>query len=264
LPQLDPVNPATLSISILQDVLYGELGFEGVIVTDALDMKGASGELGIPAAAVKALAAGADLLCIGTENTDEELAGIEAAIEAALADGTLHSRRVENAVERNRALALDLEADAGAIPVLEGSEPRFPLEPAIAAFDVQPGVVVRPDRVVVSVETTANIAVGGSPWGLAAAGLDVTPLRQGDPLPALPADGTQLVIVGKDNHRHDWVRELIELARERNKSTLVVDMGWPSDGRDYADVATFGASRYVGRALAAWLVTRTRETEEKQ
>jgi beta-N-acetylhexosaminidase len=30
---------------------------------------------------------------------------------------------------------------------------------------------------------------------------------------------------------------------------LVVDMGWPSDDRAYADIATFGASRLVGRAL---------------
>jgi beta-N-acetylhexosaminidase len=36
-------------------------------------------------------------------------------------------------------------------------------------------------------------------------------------------------------------------------------MGWPSDDRRYADVATFGASRYVGQALTAWL-----KKEEKQ
>jgi beta-N-acetylhexosaminidase len=60
------------------------------------------------------------------------------------------------------------------------------------------------------------------------------------------------VIVGKDNHRRDWTRHLIDSARERHPSTLIIDMGWPSEDRRYADVATFGASRYVGRALAAW------------
>jgi beta-N-acetylhexosaminidase len=262
LPQLDAVNPATLSMSILQDVLYGELGFEGVIVTDALDMKGASGEIGIPAAAVKALNAGAGLLCIGTENTDEDLSGIEAAIAAAVANGTVHPRRIEDAVERNRALARDLATEAGAIPVLEGAEPRFALEPAIDAFDVAPGVVVEASRQIVTVENTPNIAVGGSPWGLAAAGLEVSTLREGDPLPDTPSDGTQLVIVGKDNHRHAWVRELVDVARERNATTLVIDMGWPSDDRQYADVATFGSSRYVGQALAAWLKLWSSETKE--
>ena len=262
LPQLDADNPATLSRRILSDLLREELGFDGVIVTDALDMRGASGVTGIPVAAVRALAAGADLLCIGTENTDEELADIEAAIAAALADGTLATERVAEAVDRNRALVRAFARDAAAIPVLEADEPRFPLEPAIAAFDSAPGVVVRPNRRIVTLETTANIAVGASPWGLAAAGLEVVPLYPGDALPDTPRDGAQLVIVGKDNHRHAWVRELVDLARTRDASTLVIDMGWPSDGRQYADVATFGASRYVGQALAAWLKQCSLETEE--
>jgi beta-N-acetylhexosaminidase len=253
LPQLDSENPATLSISILRDVLRGELGFEGVIVTDALDMNGASGETGISIAAVRALNAGADLLCIGTDNTDEELADIESAIAAAVANGTLHPRRIEDAIHRNRSLASTLATEAGPVPVLEGSEPRFPLEPAIGAFDISPTVRVSARRQIVTIETTANIAVGASPWGLEAAGLDVVAIREGDAPPDTPTDGAQLIIVGKDNHRYAWVRELVDSARERSSSTLVIDMGWPSDDRRYADVATFGASRYVGQALAAWL-----------
>ena len=264
LPQLDADSPATLSSRVLGDLLRTELGFEGVIVTDALDMRGASGETGIPIAAVRALAAGADLLCIGTENTDDELGEIEAAIASALADGTLAPGRVDEAVGRNRDLARSQAADAGAVPVLEAAEPRFPLEPAIAAFDVARGVLVNPNRRVVSIETTANIAVGASPWGLAAAGVEVLSLHEGDALPDTLPSGAQLVIVGKDNHRHAWVRELVDLARKRESSTLVVDMGWPSDDRHYADVATFGASRYVGQALAAWLEKYSSETEEKQ
>src|SRR5690554_1985066 len=69
-PALDPDNVATFSKATLTDLLRGEYGFEGVIVSDALDMAGASGEIGIPAAAARALAAGCDLLCIGTANTD--------------------------------------------------------------------------------------------------------------------------------------------------------------------------------------------------
>ena len=94
LPQLDPEHPATLSPRILHGLLRGELGFDGVIVSDALDMKGASGVHGIPEAAVRALAAGCDLLCIGTENTDDELTEIVAAVEAAIASGRLSAERV--------------------------------------------------------------------------------------------------------------------------------------------------------------------------
>ena len=253
LPQLDADNPATLSAAILRGLLRDDLGFEGVIVSDALDMRGASGTTGIPIAAVRALAAGADLLCIGTDNTDQQMTDIASAIDAAIAAGTLTAERVADAVERNRALARDLLGASAAAPVPEFTGPAFPLDAAIAAFEVQPGVTVRARRLVVTIETTANIAVGGSPWGLAAAGATTVAVRPGDTLPAVPADVDQLVIVGKDNHRHAWVRELVDLARQQHPSTLVVDMGWPSDDRDYADVATFGASRYVGLALEAWL-----------
>jgi beta-glucosidase-like glycosyl hydrolase len=80
LPQLDALHPATFSSAILGDLLRNELGFTGVVVTDALDMVGASGEIGIPAAAVRAIAAGCDLLCIGTDNSDAQLDEIERAI----------------------------------------------------------------------------------------------------------------------------------------------------------------------------------------
>jgi beta-N-acetylhexosaminidase len=256
LPQLDASNPATLSSAILGGLLRDELGFSGVIVTDALDMAGASGETGIPQAAVRALTAGADLLCIGTDNTDEQLGEIVSAIEA------VPEERLADAVARNLALARSLAAAPGGRVAEAGhgrsvSRPDFPLDRAIAAFDVQPGLVAITEPLFITLETTANIAVGTSPWGLAAAGEPVVPVREGDEF-SDPAPDRTLVIVGKDNHRRTWVREFIDSARERHPSVVVVDMGWPSDDRRYADVATFGASRYVGRALAAWFAVSSR------
>jgi beta-N-acetylhexosaminidase len=256
LPRVDAENPATLSRELLHGLLRTELGFTGVIVTDALDMKGASGETGIPIAAVRALAAGADLLCIGTNNSDGELAEIEAAISAAVEDGTLAPERLAQAVGRNRTLArelLDAQRDLPTSVVLERDNSTKAgnsreIDEVIAAFDVQPGVVVSAHRTIATLETSANIAVGASPWGLEAAGVAVTRLRAGD----TPPDGGQLVLVGKDNHRHAWVRDIVDAARRRNPSMLVIDMGWPSEDRGYADVATFGASRYLGQALAEW------------
>ena len=75
-------------------------------------------------------------------------------------------------------------------------------------------------------------------------------MHEGDELPAV--DG-QLVLVGRDNHRRDWVRALIDAARAADDSVIVVDMGWPGTDRDYADVSTFGASRHVSQALSTWL-----------
>ena len=242
LPQLDDV-PATVSRVILQDVLRGELGYDGVIVSDALDMVGASGEIGIPAAAVRAIAAGCDLLCIGTGNTDEQLEAIGAALDAAVADGTLPQARLDDAVARNRALA---EGLAEPLPLTSGSVPEFDIDRAIAVFDVADGLVVEPGADILTLETVANIAVGASPWGPAAAGADTTPVFAAD---EIDVRGRAVVLVGKDNHRHDWTRAAIDRAREQNPSVVVVDMGWPSPDRAYADIATFGASQYAGRAL---------------
>jgi beta-N-acetylhexosaminidase len=256
-PQIDPFAPATFSRIILQDLLRRELGFTGVIVTDALDMVGASGSIGIPEAAVRAVAAGCDLLCIGTDNTDEQLGQIEAALVAAVQEGRIEREVLRAASSRTLSLGRELRADAERIPIPEYVTATTVVEPVFddaasrAAFEVRPGVVVYEDRMIVSIETVANIAVGPSPWGPAAAGAEVLEVREGQ-RPELPA-GPQIVIVGKDNHRRPWTREFIDSVRQSHPSTLVVDMGWPGDDRAYADLATFGASRQVGRALLAWL-----------
>src|SRR5690606_29115314 len=114
-------------------------------------------------------------------------------------------------------------------------------------FDVRPGAAPPPGARIVQIGTPPNVAVGEVPWGPAAAGIAVDTIGPGGALPTGP-----LVLVGRDNHRHPWVRALIDAAR-RAGPVLVVDMGWPSPDRSYADVATFGASRAVGAALVEWL-----------
>jgi beta-N-acetylhexosaminidase len=267
-PQLDPAAPATFSRAILLELLRGELGFDGVIVSDALDMVGASGEIGIPEAAVRAIAGGCDLLCIGTRNTQEQLEAIEAAFALAIDDGRLGADRLADAASRTLALARELAARADALPVPSSiaadGEPQFDLARTAASFDVQPGVVVRAERRIVALETVANIAVGVSPWGAGAAGAEVESIVEGDALDLADDSGTQLVLIGKANHRYRWVRDLVDEARARHPETIVIDMGWPGDDRRYADVATFGASRHVGNALLGWLAAAQRDDEKER
>ena len=110
------------------------------------------------------------------------------------------------------------------------------------------------------------MAVGPTPWGpFAAAAADpaeppsvaflARPVHEVTPtsaLPELPAD-TPLLVLGRDLHRHDFARVAIDRLRERHPEVLVVDLGWPAPDRRYADVATYGGSRLVGRALLAYL-----------
>jgi beta-N-acetylhexosaminidase len=261
LPQLDPNHPATMSPSILQDLLRGELNFPGVIVSDALDMAGASGSVGMAEAAVTALRAGCDLLCLGTDNTDAQLAEIEYAVNNALGEGTLASSRVSDAVSRVRGLAADLELAGAAAGEPPGFAPSAPMAEAelIRTFDLQPRAADWRARAsgryaVVRLESDPNIAVGHTPWGPFA----VLPAHLITPdesvLPSFERDQPVLVI-GRDIHRHPFARKAVDGLRSEHADVLVVDMGWPSDDRRYADVATFGASLLIGRALLEWVAS---------
>lgn len=90
-------------------------GFDGVVVTDAVDMAAIAGTYGIGGGAARALAAGADLVCIG----NPELSGVDAyaqysevvdAIAAAVGDGSLAPERLREAHARVARLAAETAA----------------------------------------------------------------------------------------------------------------------------------------------------------
>ena len=101
-PSYDEQMPATLSHKILTGLLRDSLGFEGIIITDALDMAAITNEWSSGEAAVKALVAGADLLLM-PENPVEA----HDAIVAAVVSGTLPVERLDEAVTRNLHLKLN-------------------------------------------------------------------------------------------------------------------------------------------------------------
>ncbi|HTT91178.1 MAG TPA: glycoside hydrolase family 3 N-terminal domain-containing protein [Acidimicrobiales bacterium] len=96
-------RPATLSRVLLEQLARKELGFQGVIVTDALGMGAIARHTGVVAGAVEALNAGADLLCVdGSLELQQEVAsGLREARQGRL----LTFERLEEATERVRRLA---------------------------------------------------------------------------------------------------------------------------------------------------------------
>lgn len=102
-PALDPDNPATLSRRILHDLLRQEWGYEGVVITDDMDMRAIASRYGAGGAAVQALLAGSDMvMALGTREAQAET--IEA-IAAALASGQLPLAEAEKHIERLETLA---------------------------------------------------------------------------------------------------------------------------------------------------------------
>ncbi len=73
-PAVDPTPglPSTLSPRVLTGLLRGELGFGGLIVTDALEMSGITSQFSIPDAAVKAVLAGADIVLVAQSKYNED------------------------------------------------------------------------------------------------------------------------------------------------------------------------------------------------
>ena len=86
--------PATMSRAIMTDLLRGEMGFDGVIITDSLQMK-AAGAWSDGEKAVKCLAAGADLLL-----EIEDVPGAVKALEQAVETGELSEARIDESVLR--------------------------------------------------------------------------------------------------------------------------------------------------------------------
>lgn len=98
MPAIDPVWPAELSHTFMTDILHKELGYDGVVITDALYMKGISDHWSLPQAAVLALNAGNDMI-LGA-NGPYQMQDMLNGLKAALQDGQLSKARVDEAATR--------------------------------------------------------------------------------------------------------------------------------------------------------------------
>lgn len=97
-PRLDPALPATLSRPILTGLLREELGFDGLVVTDCLEMRGIADHWSPEEAAVLAIDAGADMLLVC--HTRETQARMHAALCEAVRTGRLTEERLERSAAR--------------------------------------------------------------------------------------------------------------------------------------------------------------------
>jgi beta-N-acetylhexosaminidase len=100
-PSLDDEKPATLSRRIVYDLLRDALGFEGVILSDDLEMKAIAATYAVPDAAVQAIAAGCDGLLICAGHIDVQVAALEALVHA-VEEGRIPYTRLEDALTRHR------------------------------------------------------------------------------------------------------------------------------------------------------------------
>jgi beta-N-acetylhexosaminidase len=168
---LDSEWPATLSKRILQQLLREELGFEGVILSDSMNMGGMKKHYAPATAAVQALNAGVDLIMLAEEHYDHDPANylksqlaLLDAVESAVNNGVLSEARLDDAVERVLTLKarfglFDAEPTAESVAVVGSSAHRdvelAAAKGAIAILrDEHRLIPVASDRELVLVNTT--------------------------------------------------------------------------------------------------------------
>jgi beta-N-acetylhexosaminidase len=264
-PALDADRPATMSGTIL-GLLRTELGYRGVIVTDALDMAGASAELGIAEAAIAALTAGADLLCIGSGNTAEQIAGIRAELRTAVQAGRLDRDRLAQAAARVLELGERRQLARLQPPPAVPGPPRL----SNARFARRSPIPAQHAPLLLRLESEPNIAAGETPWGLGAQlgdqleyrlpGADLASASTlAELTDAIDQHPTRpIVAVGRDLNRIPFLREAVTQLRRTGRPLLVVEAGWPSPGAIEADVTTYGSGRATMLALLELLAEGSR------
>jgi len=104
MPALDPTMPAELSHTIVTNILRHQLGYDGVVLTDALYMQGIAKKWSLPQAVVLAIEAGNDMI-LGVRDSSVLSASV-AALKQAIANGTLPMKQIDESVTRIIALKI--------------------------------------------------------------------------------------------------------------------------------------------------------------
>ncbi|MDF2508548.1 MAG: hypothetical protein K0Q52_2407, partial [Microbacterium sp.] len=238
-------QPATLNPRVLG--MLRDWGYEGVIITDALDMAAIRETVGLGGGAALALAAGADLLCIGNPTNpgdaalpDQDERDFRAArdgIVAALRDGSLSRERVEEAARRVAALAAKLRAAA--------DRDQEPADDFDAADTVRRVLTVTGDLpaaselAVIDARRRSTLAVDSAGSyvanALAEDGLRVrldvasAPLVEQDRVleEVIAAPGTTVLLIDRPD-TDTAQRALVERAALRDPAAVVVNVGLPA------------------------------------
>ncbi|MFI9205097.1 glycoside hydrolase family 3 protein [Streptomyces sp. NPDC053048] len=270
LPALDDALPATLSPAALHGLLRapvadGGLGFDGLVVTDGMEMRAIAATYGIERGSVMALAAGADAICVGGGLADEDtVLRLRDALVAAVRSGELPEERLADAAARVRALARWTTGPGAGREEGTAPAPEVGLTAARRALRVTAAAGHEPltaPAYVAAFTPLANIAVGDeTPWGVGAELARLLPgtltgtygpESAGTEEVLRAAGERRIVAVVRDVHRHPWMARALGTLLAARPETVVVEMGLneaPPSGALH--IATHGAARVCGAAAA--------------
>lgn len=265
-------RPATLNPAVLGRLR--EMGFEGVIITDALDMAAVRESVGIGGGAVQALAAGADLLCIGNptnpgsaahaDQDERDYLTAREAIVAALRDGTLPRERVEQARDRVRMLATKVAGtvtEATDATQYDAAEiVRRGLRVTDATADAAASALSVIDarrRSTLAVDSAASYVAESLAGDGFRVRLDVDRAtdeeRDAALNAAIAAEGRLILLIDRPDVA-DAQRALVELAASRDPDAVVVNVGLPARHPLPLPIVEVAAASRVGAEAARALL----------
>jgi beta-N-acetylhexosaminidase len=263
--------PASISKPVITGLLREELGYDGVVITDALEMKGVARVADLPDAAVLALQAGADALCLGSWSFGEDVRIVVKAITDAVAAGDLDQAQLERSADRLQRLGSGRESGSGSLDTEIGLRlARRAIEAdgqpslrgtATLVVRLEPGVSPAAGRGHGDVEgllqargkTVERVAVAGETYngeGMVHAAISEFRDEYGD-------DGDVVVLV-RSPHRYEWQLQVLDRILATTPDVVVLDMGFVS--RDFSSarawIRSYGGSTACAIAAVEILAPR--------
>lgn len=266
-------EPASLNPEVIR-LARQELGFTGAIITDALDMGAVARDPGIGRACVQAMAAGADLLCLGNPaagNDEAEYLAARDALVDALADGRLSATRLAEAGQRARELAEWIgRRRTSEVPP---ADPDAALMAARSAQWVRGDVRLTSAPHLIDLRQRINHASGRKARHLRRILADALPgLSEAEVPPAGPVGrraetmlrGSQarpLVIIVREPHLDAEECALVGELTRRRPDAIVVVTGWPHGVESLAPhtLVTYGSGRVNAQAAVERMTGDVRE-----
>ena len=263
-PAIEPTPglPATLSHQVLTELLRKELGYEGLIITDCMEMAAITDTYGTVEAAVMALEAGADLVLIS--HTEAKQRGAFEAIVAAVRSGRLPEQRIDESLARvvkaKELLLAKAQPDLGVIGSAEHLEVmRSGIRRSITVVQDQGHLplgrksllVVEPSKSAANIAEDTLVNMGTLAAALQGEGLsnleqvvvsaEVTPEERSAVL-AKAQGFEQVVVVTSDAHRQKGQAQLVQALLEAGRQVIAVGARTPYELAAFPAVPTYVAA----------------------